>query len=224
LKKNNNIQGIGKGLYTIPEVSMILQLPQAKVHRWLKDYYDGQLVQSLKSAYSWRVKDHKMVNFLTMIEFYVFYKLREQHISPAKILAAHAHLSSFLKTAYPFASHELLINGKSIIYQQTDDIWVEADRSNQIVFYDMLNAFSVKIDFSATCLAERFWPLGRNRAVVVDPHHQFGQPVLNGTNINTTTIFEMYESGEKISTIGLLYDLSEKQIRDAIEFSNRSAA
>jgi hypothetical protein len=36
-----------------------------------------------------------MVNFLTMIEFYVFYKLREQHISAAKILAAHAHLSSF---------------------------------------------------------------------------------------------------------------------------------
>lgn len=46
MKKNSNIQGIGKGLYAIPEVSMILQLPQANVHRWLKDYYEGQFAES----------------------------------------------------------------------------------------------------------------------------------------------------------------------------------
>lgn len=224
MKTKNNITGLGKGLYTIPEVAIILHLPQAKVHRWLREYYEGQLSKKYKTKYSWSVKDHKMVNFLTMIEFYVFYKLREQQISTGKILTAHAHLAGFLDTPHPFASHQLLISGSDILYNQAEEIWVKANVTNQIVFTDMLEAFAIKIDFSETNLAQRYWPMGRNHAVVVDPQHQFGQPVLRGTNINTATIFALYESGEKVSTIGELYELSDAEIWDAIAFSNRSAA
>ena len=224
MKIKDSIRAIGKGVYTVPEVAMILHLPQAKVHRWLKNYYDGQFAKAYKTKYSWSSRDHKMINFLTMIEFYVFYKMREQHISTSDILIAHSHLAKIFKTSHPFASHQLLISGRDILYNQTDETWVKANRTNQIVLFDMLKAFSVKIDFSDTNLAERFWPMGREHSIVVDPHHQFGQPVVKGTNINTATIFAMYVSGEKISTIRELYDLTESEIQDAIDFSNRSVA
>ncbi len=60
--------------------------------------------------------------------------------------------------------------------------------------------------------------------MVVDPHHQFGQPILHGTNINAEVIFSMYESGEPVESIGILYDLTKKQVNDAIFFYKKSAA
>jgi len=165
-----------------------------------------------------------MVNFLTMIEFYVFYKMREHQISASKILKAHDYLAKTLNTPYPFASRQVLINGKDVLYNPDGELWINADKSEQIVIYEILKEFSVKIDFTDTRIAKRFWPLGRDRAVVVDPHHKFGQPILKGTNINTATIFAMYSSGEQIATISELYDISPEEIQDAIAFSKQSAA
>lgn len=133
-------------------------------------------------------------------------------------------MSRELKTPYPFASHKLLVSRKEILYEAGGDTWVHADDSNQIVIHDLIEEFFQKIDFSKDTLACRFWPLGKKHSIVVDPHHQFGQPVIQGTNVNAATIFSMYDSGESKSTIGILYDLTEEQVNDAIAFCKRKAA
>ncbi len=133
-------------------------------------------------------------------------------------------MSKELQTRYPFASYRLLVNRKQILYGLEDNIWVHADKSNQIVIHKMIEVFFKKIDFAGDELAQRFWPLGKDHDIVVDPHHQFGQPVIKGTNINATTPFSMYESGEPITTISILYDLREGQVNDAIAFCKRQAA
>lgn len=218
----NDIQ-LGNGIYTIPDLALILQLPPHKVRRWLNDFYDQRLAAS-KGKYSWGEGREKATNFLTLIEFYVFYLLREQKIGAGKILDAHRHMSKELKTPYPFASYKLLVNKKQILYGIDDDTWVHADKSNQIVIHKMIADFFKKVDFSDNDLATRFWPLGKDHSIVVDPRHQFGQPVIHGTNVNAATIYSMYESGEPLSTIGILYDLTEEQVNDAIAFCKRKAA
>ena len=57
--------------------------------------------------------------------------------------------------------------------------------------------FCKKIQFSDDKIAERFYPIGKDRKIVVDPQRQFGQPIVTGTNILAENIFSMYESGEK---------------------------
>lgn len=202
---------------------MILQLPQHRVRRWLVDFYDHRL-SGAKDSYSWGEGRERATNFLTLIEFYVFYMLREHKISVGKILQAHQHMSKELKTKYPFASYQLLVNERQILYSVDDDTWVQADKTNQVVIHKLLESFFKKIDFSDNELAQRFWPLGKEHHIVVDPHHQFGQPTIKGTNINAATLFSMYESGEPVATIGILYDLTEAQVADAIAFCKRKAA
>ena len=214
---------LGNGIYTVPDLALILQLPQPKVRRWLTDFYDQRLAGD-KGSYSWGEGKDRATNFLTLIEFYIFYMLREQKIGAGKILEAHKHMSKELKTPYPFASYKLLVNKKGILYEVNSDTWVHADKSNQIIIHKLIEDFFKKIDFSDNALAKRFWPLGKNHSIVVDPHHQFGQPVINGTNINAATLFSMYQSGEPLSTIGILYDLTEEQVNDAIAFCKRKAA
>ena len=220
---DNNIK-LGEGIYTVPDLAIILKLPQSKVRRWLGDFYDCRLGGKYKGKYSRGKGKEKATNFHTLIEFYVFYKLRESNLSVKKILGAHELMAKQLGTPYPFASSEVLTEGKDVFYSTDDDTMLYANKSQQIVIRKAIETFCKKIDFSEDKLARRFWPLGRDHEVVVDPHHQFGQPIIKGTNINAAVIFSMYESGEPIQSIGILYDLTEKQVKDAVSLYQRKAA
>ena len=222
---NFHKQQLGSGIYTIPDISKLLGLPQAKVRRYLNEYWDNRLGKKLfNQTYSWSVDNKiKAVNFYTLIELYTCFHLQEMGVSTYQVLKSRTAMSKELNSPYPFASSKLLTDGKKIWYEFKDSI-VKADGSRQTDFVEFIKKFASKIDFNSQKIAERFYPATKSSSIVVDPHHQFGQPTIDGTNINSEVIFSMYESGEPISAICILYDLTSKQINDAISFFKKPAA
>jgi len=218
-------QQLGTGIYTIPDISKLLGLPQFKVRRYLNQYWDERLGKKLfNETYSWSTDNNtRAVNFYTLIELYTCFHLQELGVAIKQILRSRMAIAKELQMPYPFASAKLLSDGKKIWYEFKDCI-VNADGSKQTDFVEFIRQFANKIEFNSNKVAEKFWPAGRESEVVVNPHHQFGQPVLNGTNINAEVIFSMYESGEPVEALGILYDLTNKQVNDAISFYKRSAA
>jgi uncharacterized protein (DUF433 family) len=216
---------LGSGIYTIPDISKLLGFPQAKVRRYLNDYWDERLGRKLfNESYSWTAGNNiKAVNFYTLIELHTFFHLQELGVSTKEILKSRVAIAKDLQIPYPFASANLLSDGKKIWYEFKDCI-VNADGTKQTDFEEFIRKFANKIEFNSNKIAEKFWPAGRYSDIIVNPHHQFGQPVLNGTNINAEVIFSMYESGEAIESIGILYDLTKKQVDDAISFYKKPAA
>ena len=188
---------LGSGFYTVPDISRLLCFSQDKVRRYLNDYWDDRLGRKLFSdTYTWSADNRtKAVNFYVLIELYTFFKLQEFGVKTATILKARDHMAKETKSPYPFAANGVLTNGKKIWYEFKDAI----------------------ID------AENFWPAGRNSSVVVNPHNQFGQPIIKGSNVNTEVLFSMYKSGEPIESIGILYDLTEREVKDAIRFYKKAA-
>jgi len=215
---------LGNGIYTMPDLALILGLSQPKVRRWMNEYWNTEFLDKKGKKYSTGEGQSKVTDFKTLIEFFVFYQLREMNIGVKKIFDAHARISSQLKTQYPFASVEILANKKDIFYSLSEEASVNANKTQQIGFKVLIESFCKKIEFSNDKIAERFYPLGKEKSVVVDPSHQFGQPTINGTNILAETIYSMYQSGEKQEIIGILYDLTSKQIDDAIAFHKQKAA
>ncbi len=218
-------QQLGSGIYTIPDISTLLKIPQSKVRRYLNEYWDERLGKQLfNETYSWSIGNNiKAVNFYTLIELYTCFHLQELGVTPKQILKSRIAMAKDLAIPYPFANAKLLSDGKKIWYEFKDCI-VNADGSKQTDFVEFIRQFANKIEFNSSKIADKFWPAGRESDVVVNPHNQFGQPVLNGTNINAEVIFSMYESGEPIDAIGILYDLTKKQIDDAISFYKKPAA
>jgi len=157
-----------------------------------------------------------------MIELYVFIQLSEMGISNQKIFTIRQQIAKDLQVPYPFATQGILTNGKNIWYEHGDMI-LDSNGTKQTNLIKILKTFAKKIEFSSDRMAEKFYPVGKKKSIVVSPHHQFGLPVIDGTNINTDTISSLYGSGEKIETISLLYDLSIKQIKDTISFSKTAA-
>ncbi|OZI07252.1 hypothetical protein BWI93_15725 [Siphonobacter sp. BAB-5385] len=212
---------LGTGIYTVPDVAQILRLPLTRVRRWLDEFWNGRLSATTKISYSWGKGRERVVNFQTLIEFYVFFKLRELGISTPKILQAHEVSSRLLQTPFPFASSFLLTDSKTLFVEIGNEILITADARLQYEIKEVMEGFCRKIEFDADKLASKFWPLGKDRSVVIDPQRQLGQPTIQGTNILAETLHRLHLGGEDTATIAQLYGLTETQVEEALFFVNR---
>jgi uncharacterized protein (DUF433 family) len=209
----------------MPDVAAILDLPVRKVRRWLQDYWNAQFGQSSGTAFSAGTGSDLVVNFHTLIEFYVFYQLRTKGVSVQRIVDMHRFLEAELQTPHPFATVDVLADKQgNVLFTGRAGELVRADKSLQIVIKEVLMPFYKKIEFGANNIAERFYPLGRESSVVVDPRRKFGQPVIGDTNITTDTVSDMYQAGESQEFIARIYDLTAGQVADAIAYTYRNAA
>lgn len=220
-----NKLALGRGIYTIPDIALILDLPYAKVRRTINEYWDGKLGKDLNEYYSWTVDLTRAVSFHTLIEFYTFFRLSESGAKTNKILEAHKLLSKHFNTAFPFAKAEVLKNlstdGKSIFFNLDSSI-LTLDKTKQFNL-DFIKVFFKKIEFDNETLASKFWPLGKEKAIICDPGNQFGLPTIAGTNIYPETIHSMFTAGDPISFIAKTYDLQINQVKDALEFCKSAA-
>ncbi len=207
----------------MPDVAAILGLPQAKVRRWLREYWNAHFGKADQTIFSDGTGRELVTNFYTLIEFFTFYQLRDRGVTAQRIVKAHQVLEGVFKTAYPFATSNILTDGKDVLFTgEVGDI-IQADPSLQITITEILTPFCEKIEFDSHSLANRFFPLDRKHNVVIDPHRQFGQPVIGNTNILTETVFNLYRGGESADFIGRIYDLTPNQVQDAITFHRNAA-
>ena len=224
--KFENKAEIGTGIYTLPDLARILNLDYHKVQRLLNEYWDKRFAEEFSEKYSWTVGKSKAVSFHTLVEFYIFYQLKESGVSTQSILKAHKELSQIFKTPFPFAKSEILdgINcfGKKIVFEINKDEIIDLDSTKQLNLKFIKN-FMHKLEFDNNSLAMRLYPLGKKNSVIVDPKHQFGQPTIQGTNLFPETIYNLYKKKETKKFIASSYDISVKQVNDAIDYCKTAA-
>lgn len=212
---------LGLGAFSVPDIALVLGIPQAKVRRMLNQVWDERFGKNLLGdTFSTTVGDHKFVNFHTLIELYVYFELRDMKVSAQRILKTRHVMQQDLGTPHPFAAAKLLTNGKRIRYEFKECI-VDADGTRQTNFERMVRDYAKKIDFNGDDLAIRYWPLGKERKVVVDPLHQFGLPTVANTNINTHTLRGMFHSGESPEVLAEMFDIPLDAVKDALAFHDR---
>jgi len=222
-----NIQSeLGKGIYSIPDAAAILHMPVNKVRTWVKKYWELEFVKDLNNygGYTWGEQREKAFNFLTLIEIIAVDSFREIGVSFTNIKLAHVQLSDILGTPYPFAHAELMSDGKRVFFE-LDTSLLELDKKQQFSFTKLVAPYCKKIDFQEkTNLAERYWPLGKDHNVVVDPLHSFGQPIITGTNTTAEAVMNMLKAGESMELIASVYEVNRKDVEDVQAFMKRLAA
>lgn len=216
---------IGNGIYTVKEISRILRLPYPRVNSWLHRYWDGKLGGSYSRNYSWKVDNSKAVGFHTLVEFYVMMQFSEAGVRPKQVLKAHQELSAIYDTPFPFAQKEVLdgihTDGKKI-FLETPEGTISLDGTRQFNL-EFIRIFFRKLDFGNDELASRFYPLGKEKSITVDPRRQFGHPVVGNTNIYPETIYNLHKAGEPPGFIAFTYEISEQEVMDAIEYCKSAA-
>lgn len=223
----NPIPRIGHGIYTYADAAKILGLDQPKLRRWLQGY-----VSDLSRHYPagefgvWKIDGVRGFDFYTMIEAYVVAHLRDLGVPMRTIRIAREDLAERFETHYPFALKGFLSDGKKILLAMPDygNVLI-ADKTGQMEFTELIDQYCRRIDFHLeTDLVQRFWPVGKDHSVIVDPNHSFGRPSIEGTNISTEVLARYVDAGEPVDVVARLFDLEERQVLDAVAFEHRRAA
>lgn len=221
--KNSFIPEIGTGIYTIADIGRLLNIPYEKAYRWSNEFWDRRFSSEVEYGYSYRDENQiVLLSFYSLIEFYIFYRLRQNGFSAKKIIEAHNAIGQVLNTPYPFASTEIFVDGGSILFDKSDSL-LTADKSLQYGIRKLIMPFAKKIEFNGGPLAQRYWPLGKQKSILIDPRLQFGKPVIEGTRICPDIIYDYYKSGESRSSLISLFGLSRKQVNDAIYYCKGAA-
>lgn len=202
-------------------MSRIFRLDDNRRVRYLfNEYVQTKLEKSANHRFFFGEKK-KFVNFETLIHLYVFFELNKRGIKYKEILEAYDTLSRELNTPYPFTKVILSTQGNKIIANVNDFVFT-ADKKKQGYLKEIIIPLSKKVEYANDEIT-RFFPLGKNKSIVVDPQIKMGTPVINGTRINTKAIYQLHKAGEKHKVISRMYNLSTKQIKDAIEFYSNAA-
>lgn len=218
---------LGEGIYTAADAARILDIPYPKANYWFKFYARQKLSESVDYIYHFEIKNIIAVNFLTLLEMNIFFKLKEKNFVTKDIIEIHRRMAEAFNTYYPFAHKTLYVEQfdakvkrkKHQVFFGDSGLFVHLDRDVQTTFPEIVMPLCEKITFDNKQLAKRYYPLGKDRTVVVDPQHQFGQPVIEGTNILTETLVDYYRGGESVDFIASLYNIRPQNVKDAIEFA-----
>jgi len=215
---------LGEGIYLIKDVAKILRLDYAHVRRWINGYWTGAL--QFDCDYTFGEDGNKAINFLSLIEFYTFFKLRQKGLSTQELRELHQGLSIQCKHPYPFAiARDFYVDKgkkKNFVYYDFLQSLIKHDKKKQFSL-SFVTDFIEKVEFDDNNIAKRFFPLEDSKNVVVDPKLQFGQPVITGTTIKTQAIYNLFKAGEPVSNICILYDICEEKALDAIKFHKNAA-
>lgn len=213
---------LGTGIYSFPEIAFILRLPKNKVSRYITAMDDSSLGKEFQRKYIAGKGRERVTSFATLIEFYVFYHLRALRISADDILSVHTVFAEKLNTPYPYATSTLLSDPKRVLLAFAEHINFKPDQ--RITFEECIQSFHNNIDFTSVGVADCFYPMGRDSDVVVDPHHRFGEPTIQYTNLSAAIIFDDYIGGETCEFLSHLYNVPLKKIEDAIAFFTPNTA
>ena len=223
----------GKGIYTLTTAAKILKTNPQKMRRWIKGYtyHKNMECRSYKPLFKTEFdydSNDVVISFLDLtellfIENFVRYGISIQKIRKAAIIA-----SDLLKTSHPFAIRKMFTDGKTIfakIAKKENDTALLDLLKNQYQFEEIIEPLLYEcIDFGKHDYAERWWPLGKNHEIVLDPARNMGQPILNKYNVKTELIYELYKTNHSVSEISEWYELDKAAIEAAIRYEKDFAA
>jgi uncharacterized protein (DUF433 family) len=219
----------GIGFYTIPEASHLLQMDAHTIRRWVKGYSYrlNETVKKVKPLIKTSVPivdDKFVLSFLELIELYVVKRFLDNEIPLQKIRLAAIRAAEILKVNNPFAYRMFKFRGKSIFMEQSlsesESTLLELCK-NQYALQEIMKLYLHEIDFSeleSPQRALRWFPMGKERPIVIDPAIAFGKPVILATRIPAETLYRDYLAEKSAKSVADWYEISVDKVEAAIEF------
>ena len=168
-------------------------------------------------------RHQECLSFVNLVEAHVLVALRRTHRVPmSKIRAAVAWLKKQTGKEYPLAELGVETDGLEVFVRHLGEI-VSASEQGQVHIREVVEKFLHRIERDRRGVPVMFYPFtyenfdsGCPKDVVIDPTVGFGRPIVKGTRISTSMIFERYTAGESLCDIASDYDLELRPVEEAL--------
>jgi uncharacterized protein (DUF433 family) len=213
---------IDKGLYTIPEVAMLVGAPQPNVRVWIEGHAGKQ--EPLIFNQLGRVDGKTVVSFANLIEMRFIKRFASAGVKMRDIRRIMEEVSDILEHPHPFAT-------KSIFRTDGRKIVADIARKNGLhLIYDLKSRNYEMPTVVMKSLLEDvvFDPEGEAMSwkprpaiapnVIVHPKYSFGRPVIESGHIPTATLSKAVKVEGGSNVVSLMFEVPEKQVKQAVVF------
>jgi uncharacterized protein (DUF433 family) len=222
------------GVYSLPEAARLVQRPRDWVSRVVKGYRfrrrNGQ-PGSTPPLFRGQFEDLEgtiNLSFLDLIELVFVRDFRAHGVSwPVIRRAAEEAAKLFKDTDHPFCVKRFSTDGSQIFAtaaakEEGEEQMIDLAQ-RQHVFAEILKPFIKQLEYSASGDLLRWFPLGKEKPVVLDPRISFGEPTVEGAGVPTAALYKALKAGESEDAIATWYDLPQDAVRAALDFERRLA-
>jgi uncharacterized protein (DUF433 family) len=223
---------LGIGLYTAAEASCLTGIPRARLRRWLRGYtyWAGGPVASVAPVWRRQVPNIDGtvgLGFLDLIEARFVDAFRRASVPWPVIRRCAEQARALSGSDHPFSSQRFRADGRTIfaeVVDQTGERQFLDPAKSQFAFARIIGAsLYAGIEFSDRDMPVRWWPLGRDTPVVIDPTRAFGQPIVSDAGIPTSTLVEAVKAEGSAVTVAHLFQVKPRSVRAALRFEKQVA-
>ena len=229
-----SFQHIGKGVYNLAEAERLIKIPRQRISRWTRGYtyrYKGE-VRHTPPLIAWgaehAVKEGPILSFLDLLEVRFLDAFFVHGVSRKAIRIAALNARELLGRHHPFSTYIFKTDGRSIfaeIAKGTDDKRLLDVVRNQFVFVQVISpSLYAGIEFGESNDPQRWWPLGKKHVVVIDPKRGFGAPIVARSGVPTKVLAGAFKAEGSVEFVAKWYEVSEREVCDAVLFEERLAA
>jgi uncharacterized protein (DUF433 family) len=211
-------------MYSFREVSHLAGVSVSTVRNWLRGYSTEKGI--VEPLFKGHPEDEKACSFLQLIEIVVAAKFRKaEHKSFKLVRRAYDNARALYKLDYPFASLELKAIGGHIVHIiRVPGASLQAiDQPEQFTLPDLVQEAIAQLEYEYD-LAARWYPVGKDIPIVVDPRISAGLPVIKGRGITVEAIQKRYfQAKQKMEFIERDFELEHDVVEEAIRFAEAVA-
>ncbi len=202
--------------YTVAEAGRLVGLAAGRVRRWLGGC-------ETKRTYA---------SFLDLVDLLFVERFLDYGIPLQRVRHALDKARKVLDTKH-FARQTFFTDGRTILlrFQERADedrggAMLEQMSRGQWVIASVIQQLAQQIDFDAPRgLAKRWYPLGRDKPVVLDPKVAFGAPSIVDRGVKTINIYDFFVAeNENLASARTWWGLTDAEIQAAVDFERQLVA
>lgn len=229
-------------LYGLNETSRYLKLHINTLRSWVygRTYFARNEQKKSVPVINLPDKNKPLLSFMNLVEIHVLSAITRVHkVQFKKVRLALEFLENKFNSDHPLANTQFWTDEFELFIEKSGDL-ICASRDGQMVMKEVIEQYLLRVERDVDLTAFRVYPFSKEilfsslkdnpksvlektpKNISIDPLIAFGRPTLSGTGIATNVIAGRFGAGEKIITLAKDYELTETQIKEALDYEGIS--
>lgn len=205
-------------LYSFSEADHLAGATPGTTRRWIKGYsYVRSGKKVVRPPVTPRDESAIAASFYDLLEVVVIGRFKANGLSLGAVRQMVIDCQEMLELPRPLVQLRFKTDGKEVFVDGGNTLLGLGRRKRELAWNEVLRPFLEELDYSEGWAA-RWWPLGRDRSIVIDPDYGFGQPVVSGSGVRTEIVLERVRAGDSFEVIAEDFNLEPLEVERAIQY------
>ncbi len=219
------LEQLSRPLYSFAEADYLAVVGRGSAKRWLAGYHrsdsTGNRIPS--PPITPMEKDSETVSFLDLMEVVAIGGLREVGFTLGQVRQIVSNCQAMLQVERPLVTLKFKTDGREIFVPNGEILLEVGRRRGALAWKKVLDPFLQNLDYTGN-LASRWWPLGKEQPIILDPDYGYGLPVVLNSGVRTEIIRERFQVGDLPDQIARDFNLKPIEVERALQFEVKRAA